>query len=268
MDRKKKYIPILVIVLAFVVSILYFEVFRHIRIDANRIEGSGTIEVTEIDVGSKIAGRVVFLSKEEGELIEKNEVIAKLEYDEMDAQRLSVIASLDNSKTNLQRIEKLYKAGSVSHKDYDQATTAYRVASANYNLVNASIKNAVITSPIKGIVLSRNCEIGEMAFPGAPIITIADLSKVWIKIYITEPDLGFVKHGQKAEVFIDSYPAKAFTGKVVSISNRAEFTPKTIQTKDERTKLMFAVKIVVINPDLILKPGMPADAYIYTEKSR
>lgn len=268
MDRKKKYIPAIIILVLLILSILYFDVFRKLRGDAGRIEGSGTIEATEIDVGSKIAGRVVYLSKDEGENVEKGEIIAKLEYEEMDAQRLAVLASLNNARSNLRRIEKLYKAGSVSQKDYDQVITAFRVADANYSLISASIQNAIIPSPIEGIVLARNCEIGEMAFPGAPIITVADLTKVWIKIYVTETDLGHVRHGQKAEVFIDSFPDKAFTGKVVSISNRAEFTPKTIQTKDERTKLMFAVKITVANPDMILKPGMPADAYIITENKQ
>ncbi|HPD78101.1 MAG TPA: efflux RND transporter periplasmic adaptor subunit, partial [Spirochaetota bacterium] len=84
----------------------------------------------------------------------------------------------------------------------------------------------------------------------------------WIYIYVNERELGRVKIGQKAKVTIDSYPNKFFDGTVVSISNKAEFTPKTIQTKDERVKLVFAVKVAVKNDEMILKPGMPADAEI------
>ncbi|MBN1533057.1 MAG: efflux RND transporter periplasmic adaptor subunit [Spirochaetes bacterium] len=267
MDRKKM-IPLAIIVLALTLSILYFEVFRHLFIDDSRIEGSGTIEVTEIDIGSKIAGRVTFISKNEGERVARGETVARLDSDELDAQRLSVAAYLNNARSNMERVEKLFRAGSVSRKDYDQMVTAFRVAKANNELVNATIENAVIISPVNGIVMEKNLEVGEMAFPGTPVLTVADLTKAWIKIYVTQPNLGFIKLGQKASVFIDSYPQKAFPGRVVAVSNRAEFTPKTIETKDERTKLMFAIKIAVDNPDLILKPGMPADAIIMVEKKR
>jgi HlyD family secretion protein len=141
------------------------------------------------------------------------------------------------------------------------------MAKANLDRVSASMENAVIFSPINGVILSKNIEPGETAFPGTPIITIADITKPWIKIYIPEKQIGLVKLGQNANVFVDSFPDKPFQGKVTSISNKAEFTPKTIQTKDERVKLMFAVKIVIENQDQSLKPGMPADAeIILTEK--
>jgi HlyD family secretion protein len=267
MDRKK-IIPLTIIVVALTISTLYFEVFRHILSDDSRIEGSGTIEVTEIDIGSKIAGRVTFIPKSEGETVVRGETVARLDSNELDAQRLSVAAYLINARSNMERVEKLYKAGSVSRKDYDQMVTAFKVAGANNRLVNATIENAVIVSPVDGIILEKNLEVGEMAFPGTPVLTVADLKKVWIKIYVTQPNLGFIMLGQKASVFIDSYPDRAFPGRVVAISNRAEFTPKTIETKDERTKLMFAVKIAVDNPDLILKPGMPADASIMVERKK
>jgi HlyD family secretion protein len=87
-------------------------------------------------------------------------------------------------------------------------------------------------------------------------------------IYINGVQLGKVKIGQKVNVTVDSFPGKIFSGKVVSISNRAEFTPKTIQTKDERVKLVFAVKVAVENPSMELKPGMPADAEIIVENNK
>jgi len=120
----------------------------------------------------------------------------------------------------------------------------------------------VLYSPVNGTVLDTNLEVGEVAFPGTPILSIADISRPWIYIYVNETKLGLVKIGQEAKVFIDSYPGRAFKGKVVSISSKAEFTPKTIQTKEERVKLVFAVKISIENPERILKPGMPADAEI------
>jgi HlyD family secretion protein len=144
--------------------------------------------------------------------------------------------------------------------------TMNRVARAAYEQINAVINNAVIASPIDGVVLEKNLEVGEIVFPGTPVLTVADIRETWIRIYINERQLGRVKLGQKADITVDSFPDKKFAGKVVSISNKAEFTPKTIQTKDERVKLMFAVKIAVPNQNQELKPGMPADAYIITEK--
>jgi HlyD family secretion protein len=265
---KKRIIPIMVVVLALIIATLYFEVFRHLGEDSSRIEGSGTIEVTEIEIASKIAGRVVSITKEEGASVKEGELIVTLEYDELNAQRIAARASLLNAEKNLNRARELNRTGSVSKREFDNAVTAYRVAKANYDHVAATIENAVIYSPIEGVVLKKNLEVGEMAFPGTSIVTIANLNKPWIKIYINETRLGLVKLGQRAEVFVDTYPERPFAGTVIAISNKAEFTPKTIQTKDERVKLMFAVKIAIENPEMILKPGMPADAVIVLEEAK
>jgi len=262
--NKKKIMPIVVVAAVLTVSILYFEVFRHIGKDGKRIEGSGTMEVTEVDISSKLAGRIIGIARDEGESVKQGEVLVRIAYDELDAQRLSVIANLNNAKKNMDRVRDLFRSGSVSKKDYDNMETMYRMAKAANEQINAAISNAVIASPIDGVVLEKNLEIGEIAFPGTPVLTVADIKETWIKIYVNEKQLGRVRLGQKAEVTVDSFPDKKFTGKVISISNKAEFTPKTIQTKDERVKLMFAVKIAVPNPDQKLKPGMPADAIIMT----
>jgi HlyD family secretion protein len=266
--NKRKIIPIAAVVVILTLAVLYFEVFRYIGTDGNRIEGSGTIEVTEIDISSKLAGRIISIARDEGEEVKHGEVLVRIAYDELDAQRLSVIANLNNAKKNMERVRSLYKGGSVSKKDYDNMETLYRVAKAGYEQINAAIDNAVIASPIDGVVLEKNLETGEIAFPGTPVLTVADIKDTWIKIYVNEKELGRVKLGQKAEITVDAFPDRKFKGTVVSISNKAEFTPKTIQTKDERVKLMFAVKISVPNQEQSLKPGMPADAYILTGEKR
>jgi HlyD family secretion protein len=259
---KKKKIPLIIFGIVLIVSTLYFEVFRKFNGDTNVISGSGTIEVTEIDISSKIAGRVAVLPKPEGSDVKTGDLLARLEYEELSAQRLSAKANFNNAEKNYSRLKDLYKSGSTSRKDLDNSEAAFRMAKAGYDQVSATIENAVIYSPIDGIVLDTNVEVGEMAFPGTPILTIADLTRPWMYIYVNEKRLGFVKIGQPVKVFIDSFPDKAFPGKIVSISNKAEFTPKTIQTKDERVKLVFAVKVMMENQELILKPGMPADAEI------
>lgn len=266
--NKKKLIPVAIIVAALTLSILYFEVFRHLGGDGSQIEGSGTIEVTEVDISSKLAGRIISITREEGETVKSGEVLVRIAYDELDAQRLSVIANLNNAKKNMDRVRNLYESGSVSKKDYDNMETMFRMAKAAYEQINAVIENAVIASPIDGVVLEKNLEVGEVAFPGTPVLTVADIKDTWIRIYVNEMQLGRVKLGQKAMISVDAFPDKKFAGRVTHISSRAEFTPKTIQTRDERVKLMFAVKIAVPNPMQELKPGMPADAIILTGEKR
>jgi len=265
---KKRAIPIAAALTAVVAIVLYFEVFRHMGGDSSRIEGSGTIEVTEVEIQSKIAGRILRIAREEGEEVRAGEVLVRIAYDELDAQRLSVIAALANARANLERARELYRSGSIAKKDYDQIETVYRMAKANYDQITAVIGNAVISSPIDGIVLRKNLEEGEIAFPGAPILTVANRKDAWIKIYVAERSLHRVKPGQRAVVTIDAEGGRRYEGRVVSISHKAEFTPKTIQTKDERVKLMFGVKIAVANPSLELKPGMPADAAIITDERK
>jgi HlyD family secretion protein len=257
------------------------------------ITGSGTIEVTEIEMGSKIPGRVEKLWVDEGEEVDSGRILIELDHKELDAQLAQAKASVNVAKTrvdqaksewgnigiNLKRIRELYKAGSTTKKELDDLETKYKLASDQYKLVThqyeqskaavelikAQLENTIIKSPIKGVVLEKNTNPGEVVFPGIALLTLADLSTVWLKIYVKEDQLGWVKLSQKAKVKVDSYPAKTFSGIVVHISDKAEFTPKNIQTKEERVKLVFGVKISLENPEQELKPGMPADAQISIE---
>jgi len=126
----------------------------------------------------------------------------------------------------------------------------------------AQLGNTVLRSPQAGVVLRKHVEPGEMIGAGTPVVTVADLGRIWLKIYIPEPQLGRVKLGQSVEVTTDSYPGKVYRGTVTFVSSEAEFTPKNIQTQEERVKLVFAVKVAVENESQELKPGMPADAKI------
>ena len=110
------------------------------------------------------------------------------------------------------------------------------------------------------MVLSKNIEPGEYVAPGTPVVTVGDLVHVWLRAYIEELDLKRVKPGQKATVSIDS--GDEYQGRVSFIAQEAEFTPKNVQTQKERVKLVYRIKIDVTNPDMELKPGMPADAVI------
>lgn len=106
-------------------------------------------------------------------------------------------------------------------------------------------------------------EAGEYVVPGVPVVTIGNLAEVWLRAYVNETDLGRVKLGQRVCVRTDTYPGKAYAGDLSFIASAAEFTPKNVQTTEERVKLVYRIKIDIPNPGFELKPGMPADADIW-----
>ena len=120
-----------------------------------------------------------------------------------------------------------------------------------------------VQSPIDGRVLTRTVERGERVEAGTPLFTLVDLDRLYVKIYVPEPSIGKVALGQEARVYVDAYPGRAFPAGVSRVSQEAEFTPKNVETREERVKLVFAVEVALReNPDGVLKPGMPADAVI------
>ena len=121
----------------------------------------------------------------------------------------------------------------------------------------------MIYSPVSGVILRKNNEVGETIAAGVPVYTIGDLDNPWVKVYVKEDKLGLVKLGQSAEVKTDTFPDKKYEGKITYISSEAEFTPKNVQTQEERVKLVFGVKVSVKNINDELKPGMPADVKIF-----
>ena len=202
---------------------------------------------------------------------------------------------LKDSKREYKRIQVLYDEGVVdlgsrdkTEAAYESAQKRYEIARKNYEiavegsrkeeiqageavkegaeaqvkLIERKIEDATVIIPIDGVISERYVELGEFVSVGSLIATIIDLKHPWVMTYVSERNLGKVKLGQEGKVMVDSFPDKEFTGKVTYISPEAEFTPKNIQTKEERVKLVFGVKIEVDNLNQELKPGMPADAVI------
>jgi multidrug resistance efflux pump len=139
-----------------------------------------------------------------------------------------------------------------------QADAALRVA-------QAQLGYTTVFSPVAGVVVTRGAELGELVTPGMPIARVSVIDRPWLRVYVPETDLGHVKLGQSAGVTTDTYPDRTYPGRVVEIAQQPEFTPKNVQTKEERVKLVFGVKIEVENRDRELKPGMPADAVIHLD---
>ena len=137
---------------------------------------------------------------------------------------------------------------------------------AQIGLIDSQLADTVAASPVAGIVLVKSADPGEILAAGTTVVTIGDIEHPWLRGYIGERDLGRVKIGSKARVTTDSYPGREYQGRVSFLSSEAEFTPKQIQTKEERVKLVYRVKIDIDNPRQELKSNMPADAEIQVEK--
>jgi HlyD family secretion protein len=145
------------------------------------------------------------------------------------------------------------------------------VAEAQVDMARAALETLkvqrdkfALLAPISGLVLERPVHVGEVALPGMPLLTLADLGNVTLTVYVPEDQLGSVQLGQPVLVTVDAYPDRTFRGRVTNIASEAEFTPKNVQTREERVNMVFAVKIELPNLDQALKPGMPADAVIGT----
>lgn len=207
-------------------------------------------------------------------------------------------AELTRLQKDYERAEILYENGAISTSQYDAARSSYeerraqlrhaleslslaregprrediegaayrvRQARASTRVSQERLNDTAIYAPVSGVILRKNVELGETVGQGVPIYTIGDLASPWIKVYVKEDKLGLVKLGQGAKISCDTYPGKVYDGWVSFISSEAEFTPKSVQTPEERVKLVFGVKVRVRNVNDELKPSMPADVRIMLE---
>ena len=215
---------------------------------------------------------------------------------------LSSKAVMEEAKKNMIKYQRLYQNSIVSEKEWDTVRLRYEVALRDYergaeaydlaregsrletiDAAQAEVRGAKaqlasaeaalqqagiqlsyaqLQAPVGGIITSRNVEPGEVVTPAQDVMTMADLSTVDLKIFVDETEIGKVKPGQRVEVRVDTFPDKVYKGTVSYISPEAEFTPKMIQTRKERVKLVYLVKVSIPNPNLDLKSGMPADAWL------
>jgi len=135
-------------------------------------------------------------------------------------------------------------------------------ADANLALIESQISDTTAYSPVDGVVLVKAADVGEVLAAGTTVVTIGDIDHPWLRAYINETDLGRVKLGARAKITTDSYPGKEYEGRIGFIASEAEFTPKQIQTQEERVKLVYRIKIDLDNPQQELKSNMPADAVL------
>ena len=387
---KKRIILILIVLVAAGVAAMY--AFRGMgRNDTGRIVVSGNIELTEVNIAFKTAGRLTERTVDEGDGVKKGQVIARLDRDQLMAQREREVAGLESARSQLaqsetslawekatlaadieqrradlasnearlaelnngarpqekldaraaveaaqseldrakkdwDRSQTLFKNDDISAAQFDQyrnrwesATAALKSAKerqalvlagpraeviqaqqaalersrgalkmgeantlemkrreqelttrraeiarsrASIAMIDSQLADTVEASPVDGVVLVKSADVGEVLASGTTIVTVGDIDHPWLRGYVNETDLGRVKLGSKVKVTTDSYPGKVYAGRVTFIAADAEFTPKQIQTAEERVKLVYRVKIEMDNPRHELKSNMPADAEI------
>jgi len=324
----RKGIALVVLIIAVVAAGLIWRTYYGTRQDEGTLLLSGNMEVTEINVGFKIPGRVIELAVDEGQQVKKDAVLARLdnaelahavvqsraalqeavsraaelkagsrpqELEQARANLSAQEAELARVKKDFERAEILHTNGAIPTSQLDSARSAYearlaqrRSAAESLSLVKEGarkesieaaesrvlqaravvraaeqrLSDTEIRSPINGTVLKKNVEVGETLAQGVPVYTIGDLFSPWIKVYLKEDKLGLIKLGQAARVTTDSNKGKTYEGWVSYISSEAEFTPKSVQTQEERVKLVYGVKVRVKDANQELKPGMPADVRI------
>ena len=214
-----------------------------------------------------------------------------------EAQLEQAEQALELARKSYERTQRLSETGSATQSDLDRAETEFKQAQARVSSARAQgeklqnmarpeevrasrariaearagvervrrrLSDTVVEAPRAGTITTRAREAGEYVGPGTPLFTLADLSTVYLTIYVPEPSLGRIALGRRAEVFVDGMPERTFEGRVTRIAEEAEFTPKNVQTQDARAQLVFAVEITIDNSEGIFKIGMPADARIAT----
>ena len=386
---KKRLIPILILLAVGAGALIAFRGTR--RAPDNRLVVSGNIELTEVNIAFKTAGRLIERNVDEGEAVKRGQIVARLDRDQLLAQRereaaglqsaesqlaqaesslewqkanmaadieqrradvasndarlaelnngarpqekLQAKAAVDSAQSEYERAKRdwdrgqtLYKNDDISTAQYDQyrnrfesaeaalknaqeaqglvlagprreqidaaqgqverARGALKMAEANtleikrrqeqittqraeiarsrasLALIDSQLADTIAASPVDGVVLVKSADVGEILAPGTTVVTVGDIEHPWLRGYVNETDLGKVKLGSRARVNTDSYPGKVYNGRVTFISSEAEFTPKQIQTVQERVKLVYRIKIELENPNHELKSNMPADAEI------
>ncbi|MGO1232875.1 MAG: HlyD family secretion protein [Marinobacter sp.] len=277
--------------------------------------GNGRIEATEVDVATRISGRLESFSVREGDLVDAGQLLAVMDTDELSARLAAAEANLHQAEQarllaeavvaqreserryaqgELARIETLVDRGHASREQLDRTRTAaetadaalqaaqVQVASAQAGIeaaraairqIQTNIDDSQLSTPVGGRVLYRLAEPGEVLAAGGKVATVLDVTDVYMTIFLPTSQAGRVRVGSDARIILDALPDYVVPAEVSFVAAEAQFTPKSVETRSEREKLMFRVRIR-INPDLLkayrdrVKTGVPGEAYVRLEENQ
>lgn len=205
---------------------------------------AGTLESTKVDLSARLSSAISAVTVQEGDHVTDNQELIVLVCDD-------VKVASDLANENYHRTVGLYRVGTASQDTLDQVRN--KKEDTDVRLGWCSIR-----SPISGTVLSRYHEPGEWVNPGTKLLTLANIRDIWAYIYIPQPDVSKLAVGMTLKGYLPELKNREFDGKIIKINDEAEFTPKNVQTRSERERLVFGVKVSFLgsNEQEILKPGM------------
>lgn len=277
--------------------------------------GNGRLEATEVDVATKVGGRLATLTPHEGDQVEKGQIVATLDAEDIAAQLRAAEAQVRQAqeatrearegvrkadadvtlaRMTLKRSQELVQKGFITGDKLDrdrsalqssdaslaaarvrvtQAQAGVEAAVARQQSLSATVNDTSLKAPISARVLYRLAEPGEVKAAGAKVLTLLDLSDVFMTIFLPTADAGKVALGSPARIVLDALPDQVLPATVTFVAPRAQFTPKEVETRSEREKLMFRVKVKVDAAWLaqhqeVTKGGMPGMAYVRTDTAR
>lgn len=242
-------------------------------VDRSRIETVGIIEAPEVNITSRIAGRIARLSLVEGDRVERGEVVCTIEDIDLRNQLAQAQADLEKSRADLAQAERdlkrfraLYASHVISTQRRDDAVTkveqdraALASAKARVDYYRDQVRDTKILSPIDGVVVSKALEVGEWVTPGTPILTVDDLSTIWARVDVPETDLGPLYIGKPAQVVLPTDPPLNFSGRIMAIGQEGQFATERDVRRGRQDIRTFYVKVRVLQAGNALKPGMTAE---------
>lgn len=239
----------------------------------------GNVDVRQVEISFRVQGLVHHMPFQEGDVVEQGALLAELEegpYRDQVSQAEANLESLqiqfENANKLFQRRRELIQGGGVSAEDlenaeanYQQLLASYRSAEASLNIAKANLSYTKAFSPNPGIILSRIREPGSVVNPTDPVYTVSLSDPIWIRAYVPEPQLGQIDYGMSAEIYTDTPHGKVYQGRIGFISPVAEFTPKSVETTQLRTDLVYRLRIYVMNADQGLRQGQPVTIKIHVK---
>ncbi len=237
------------------------------------IDTVGILEAPEVNITSRIAGRIAELSLLEGDHVERGAIVCRIEDIDIRNQLAqaqgnlaNAIGDLHDAERTMARYQKLFAANVISAKDRDDAITHLErsrgsviAAQAQVHVYTDQLNDTVIRSPITGIVVSKNLEVGEWVTPGTAILTVDDLATVWARVDLEETDLGAIAIGSPATVTLPTHPPQVYSGQVMAIGQEGQFATETDVRRGRQDIRTFYVKVRVLQAGQELKPGMTAE---------
>lgn len=276
------FIFILFILIAGAALWFFHPYFRTQREQKHELMLYGNVDVRQVDLGFRVSGRIQSMPFQEGDIVNTGDLMARLDnqpYEdqvrEAQARVDSLKWSLVNAQNVLDRRASLIGTQAVAREDYEDALSKRDIQRANLDesvaalgIAETHLRDIELYAPANGTILTRIREPGAIVREADPIYSLSLSTPVWVRAYVSEPQLGLIYPGMPAKVYTDTPGGKVYNGHIGFISPVAEFTPKTVETTQLRTDLVYRLRIIADNPDQGLRQGMPVTIELSLEAAR